>query len=451
MSGPTILELDLDLDAYAGPFDLLLALVLREEIDLVEVPVAEIVIEYIERLAEVEELDLEAVSEFLLLVAALCEVKARRLLGEGDSDIEEQGPEEAAAELAARLAEYQRFRAAAGWLGARRDELGRRFFRTVRAPLAPRPLPADLPEEQPVRARRGDRSPARAAAAPRHLRRPRAQRAGRPVPASASASSCARGATFVFDEQVEGLVARGAGGRVPRTARAVQARRAACRPGRGVRPDPGRADRRPARRSAGGGRARAGRRVSGELTHVVEALLFVSGEPLTIAELAAAAEAPPERVERALDALAERHAEGRSGVVLERVARGYGFRAAATTADACARLLQRAPDRALSPAALETLAVIAYLQPVGRPEITRIRGVSADAAVAGLLERGLIEEAGRTDERGGAVLYRTTTVFDRVFGLEEGVDELPPLPDLDEVDVDELRERLHAVAAERTG
>jgi segregation and condensation protein B len=164
--------------------------------------------------------------------------------------------------------------------------------------------------------------------------------------------------------------------------------------------------------------------MSGELTHVVEALLFVSGEPLTIADLATAAEAPPERVERALDALAERHAEGRSGVVL---------------------------DRALSPAALETLAVIAYLQPVGRPEITRIRGVSADAAVAGLLERGLIEEAGRTDERGGAVLYRTTTVFDRVFALERGVDELPPLPDLADGDVEELRERLHAVAAERSG
>ncbi|HEY1479494.1 MAG TPA: SMC-Scp complex subunit ScpB, partial [Gaiellales bacterium] len=153
----------------------------------------------------------------------------------------------------------------------------------------------------------------------------------------------------------------------------------------------------------------------------------------------------------ALDALAERHAEGRSGVVLERVAGGYGFRAAAATADACARLLQRSPDRALSPAALETLAVIAYLQPVARPEIARIRGVSADGAVAGLLERGMIEEAGRTDERGGAVLYRTTTVFDRVFGLENGTEDLPPLPPLAEGDVDELRERLHAVASERTG
>jgi segregation and condensation protein B len=191
--------------------------------------------------------------------------------------------------------------------------------------------------------------------------------------------------------------------------------------------------------------------VTGELTHVVEALLFVSAEPLTVAELAAAAEAPPERVERALDALAERHSEERSGVVLERVAGGFGFRASASTAEACARLLQRAPDRALSPAALETLAVIAYLQPVARPEIARIRGVSADAAVAGLLDRGMIEEAGRTDERGGAVLYRTTTVFDRVFGLEGGLAELPPLPQLGDADVEELRDRLHAVATERSG
>jgi segregation and condensation protein B len=71
--------------------------------------------------------------------------------------------------------------------------------------------------------------------------------------------------------------------------------------------------------------------------------------------------------------------------------------------------------------------------------------------VAGLLERGMIEEAGRADERGGAVLYRTTPVFDRVFGLEHGTDDLPPLPQLGEVDVEDLRERLHAVAGDRTG
>jgi segregation and condensation protein A len=204
VSSPTILELELDLDAYAGPFDLLLALVLREEIELVEVPIASIVVAYIERLAESEELDLEAVSEFLLLVAALCEVKARRLLGEGESEIEEQGPEEAAAELAARLAEYQRFRAAAGWLGDLRHDLGRRFFRSVRAPLAPRPRAADLLPELPA---------ALADAVGRLLEPPAvldiASVRGRSVPVGPFLRRFRdllreRG-TFMFDEQVDGL------------------------------------------------------------------------------------------------------------------------------------------------------------------------------------------------------------------------------------------------------
>ena len=188
-----------------------------------------------------------------------------------------------------------------------------------------------------------------------------------------------------------------------------------------------------------------------ELTHVVEALLFVASEPLTVEQLADAAGSSTERVERAIDALAERHCEGRSGVVLERVAGGYGFRAAEATAEACARLFERAPDRALSHAALETLAVIAYAGPVSRPEIARIRGVSADAAVAGLLERGLIEEVGRGDTPGAPVLYGTTVVFERVFALEEGRESLPSLDSLapDEARPDALRDRLHAVASER--
>ena len=188
-----------------------------------------------------------------------------------------------------------------------------------------------------------------------------------------------------------------------------------------------------------------------ELTHVVEALLFVASEPLTVEQLADAAGSSTERVERALDALAERHCEGRSGVVLERVAGGYGFRAAEATAEACARLFERAPDRALSHAALETLAVIAYAGPVSRPEIARIRGVSADAAVAGLLERGLIEEVGRGDTPGAPVLYGTTVAFERVFALEQGRESLPSLDSLapDEARPDALRDRLHAVASDR--
>jgi segregation and condensation protein B len=190
-----------------------------------------------------------------------------------------------------------------------------------------------------------------------------------------------------------------------------------------------------------------------ELTHTVEALLFVASEPLSVKELAALSEAPPERVERALGALADRYGEGRSGVLLERAAGGWGFRAAPATAAACARLVNRPQARGLSHAALETLAIIAYLGPVSRPEIARIRGVSADSGVAGLLERGLIEEAGRADTIGTPVLYRTTSAFARMFGLEDGVQSLPDLSefDLPAADHEALRARLHLVADQRGG
>ena len=189
------------------------------------------------------------------------------------------------------------------------------------------------------------------------------------------------------------------------------------------------------------------------LTHSVEALLFVASEPLSVRELAALADAPPERVERALDALADRYTPGRSGVVLEKAAGGYGFRAAPEAAAACARLVNRPQARNLSQAGLETLAIIAYLGPVSRPEIARIRGVSADSGVAGLLERGLIEEAGRADTVGNPVLYRTTTAFARMFGLEDGAASLPALSEFELAEADHaaLRARLHLVADQRGG
>jgi segregation and condensation protein B len=182
------------------------------------------------------------------------------------------------------------------------------------------------------------------------------------------------------------------------------------------------------------------------LARTVEALLVIAPSPLTIEELAAAAEDETERIETALGLLASRYREGRSGIVLEHVAGGYAFRAARETADACARLVERPVQRGLSQAALETLAVVAYLGPVSRPEIARIRGVAADSAVAGLLERGLIAEAGREGE-GGAVRYRTTPLFERVFGLT-GPSELPRLDDLGE-GAEDLRGRLDEVAGRR--
>ena len=182
------------------------------------------------------------------------------------------------------------------------------------------------------------------------------------------------------------------------------------------------------------------------LARTVEALLVIAPTPLSIEELAAAAEDDTERIETALGLLASRYREGRSGIVLEHVAGGYAFRAAREAADACARLVERPVQRGLSQAALETLAVVAYLGPVSRPEIARIRGVAADSAVAGLVERGLIAEAGRENE-GGAVRYRTTPLFERVFGLAS-LSELPRLDDLGE-DAENLRERLEEVAGRR--
>jgi segregation and condensation protein B len=183
------------------------------------------------------------------------------------------------------------------------------------------------------------------------------------------------------------------------------------------------------------------------LARTVEALLVVASQPLTVAELALAAEDDPERVETALGLLGERYREGRSGIVLEQVAGGWAFRAAREAADACGRLFERPVERGLSAAALETLAIVAYLGPCTRPDVARLRGVAADSVVAGLLERGLIAEAGRDDDAGGAVRYRVTPLFERVFALES----LSALPRLDDLagDADELRDRLEAVAAQR--
>src|SRR5436190_13542056 len=135
-------ELELDLDAFEGPFDLLLSLVLREELPLAEIDLAQIVVAFVERLQEREELDLDACGEFLVLIAALLELKARGLFPEEEAELAELGPEEAAEELARRLAEYRRARQGAAWLADRLAGEGGRFFRLGPAPLAPaRPEP----------------------------------------------------------------------------------------------------------------------------------------------------------------------------------------------------------------------------------------------------------------------------------------------------------------------
>jgi segregation and condensation protein B len=182
------------------------------------------------------------------------------------------------------------------------------------------------------------------------------------------------------------------------------------------------------------------------LARTIEALLVVASQPLSLDELTSATADDAERVETALALLSDRYREGRSGIVLERVAGGWAFRAARDAAEACARLFDRPVERGLSSAALETLAIIAYLGPCSRPDIARIRGVNVDGVVSGLVERGLVAESGREHEI-GAIRYRTTPLFERVFGLES-LAALPRVDDLGD-DVSELRGRLEAVAEKR--
>jgi segregation and condensation protein A len=137
MPGPAVRDLDLDLDAFEGPFDLLLTLVLKEELELAEVEIAEIVLSFVEQQLVREAVDLEASGEFLVLVASLLELKSRELFGGDEIDLDDLDPDEAADELAERLAAYRRFKAAAGWLEERLAAEGDRYFRLGPPPLGP--------------------------------------------------------------------------------------------------------------------------------------------------------------------------------------------------------------------------------------------------------------------------------------------------------------------------
>ena len=184
------------------------------------------------------------------------------------------------------------------------------------------------------------------------------------------------------------------------------------------------------------------------LSATVEALLFLSPDPVSAAELAEAIEVQEESVAGVLDELERKfEADGR-GVRLRRVAGGYALAATRDAEDAARRLLAKPRTPPLTQAQAEVLAIVAYLQPVSRPEVARIRGVSSDSAVASLTERGMIEERGRTQF--GAVTYGTTSLFEKLFGLS-GLDALPDPAQFDPTPEDEreLRERLLKAGEQR--
>jgi segregation and condensation protein B len=184
------------------------------------------------------------------------------------------------------------------------------------------------------------------------------------------------------------------------------------------------------------------------LGQTVEALLFLSPEPVSAAELAEAIEVDEEEVGEALEGLEGRLESDGRGVRLRRVAGGYALAAVPEAERAARRLLAKPRTPPLTQAQAEVLAIVAYLQPVSRPEIARIRGVSSDSAVASLTERGMIEERGRTQF--GAVTYGTTALFEKLFGLS-GLDALPNPAQFDPTPEDEreLRERLLKAGEQR--
>jgi segregation and condensation protein B len=184
------------------------------------------------------------------------------------------------------------------------------------------------------------------------------------------------------------------------------------------------------------------------LARAIEALLFLSPEPVSLTDLVEATDSTEAEVERAVDQLRGRLAEGIGGIVLREVGGGFTLASTPEAEPAARRLLSKPRTPPLTQAQAETLAIVAYLQPVSRPEIARIRGVSSESAVQTLGERGLIEESGRS--RFGATIYKTTPLFEKLFGLA-GLDQLPDPSRFDPTPEDEreLRDRLLRAGEQR--
>jgi segregation and condensation protein B len=164
---------------------------------------------------------------------------------------------------------------------------------------------------------------------------------------------------------------------------------------------------------------------------VVETLLFLAERPLSVEEVRQATGLEPARITKALDQLSGHHREGISGIVLHEVAGGWQLRTSPDNSDFARRFLRVKPQR-LTRAALETLAIVAYRQPVTRPEIEEIRGVDCGAVVKALLERRLVKILGKKEEPGRPILYGTTREFLEFFSLKD-LASLPTLREFHEL------------------
>ena len=303
-----VAALDLDLEVFQGPFDLLLTLVLREEVDLLEVELADVVVAYIDHLEQRGELDLEAATEFLVLIAALLELKSRLMLPGEDEEGLDLEPGEAAEELLARMLEYRRYRTAAEFLQGAPGGRGGAPLPLGAAAAAPAAGVGRAGRAR-LRARAAGRGRRRPAALPPKLDLGHVARAARDRGAAAGARArrcCARLGTLHLRRRREGRRPPHRGRDPVRPARALQGRRGRLGPERGLRPDH---DQR--------------RTGLNDLARIIEALLFLSSEPVSLERLADACESSEGEVLEALARLREHYAEGFRGVVLREVAGGF--------------------------------------------------------------------------------------------------------------------------------
>jgi segregation and condensation protein B len=163
-----------------------------------------------------------------------------------------------------------------------------------------------------------------------------------------------------------------------------------------------------------------------ELQRAIEAILFAAGERIEVARLAATLEADPDDICRAVDALADQLAFDRRGIRILKLDDGYQMVSSGEMADYVTKCLETRKPPKLSASQLETLTIIAYYQPATKAMVEQIRGVDSAYSVSALLNKSLIEEAGRLNVPGRPIQYKTTPDFLRTFGISS-LEELPPI------------------------
>ena len=163
-----------------------------------------------------------------------------------------------------------------------------------------------------------------------------------------------------------------------------------------------------------------------QLTRAIEAILFAAGERMEIARLSSALETDPDEIEKAADALANLYAYERRGIRILKLEKGYQMVSSGEMADYVTKALETRKPPKLSSSQLETLTIIAYYQPATKAMVEQIRGVDSAYSVAALMNKKLIEEAGRLNVPGRPIQYKTTPDFLRTFGISS-LEELPPI------------------------